>query len=74
MLIEHDFIDIGSRMAQELRDFVDEAEQAGNENALPGVKALINEWETIYRQSQLCLQDIDIDDLPLPTMLTRQSN
>lgn len=53
---EEEFIDIGSRMAQELQEFVDDAVKAsGDENALPGVRALIDEWNDVYKRSDLCL-------------------
>lgn len=41
-----ELLDIATRMAQEITDFIDEAEQAGS--PLPGVKALIDEWEEIH--------------------------
>lgn len=55
---EGEFIDIGSRMAQELQEFIDEAERAGGDNPLPGTKALIEEWEAIYARSDTWMEDI----------------
>ena len=45
---EDEFIDIASRMAQELQDVIADAETAGCVNPFPGVKELIDEWESIY--------------------------
>lgn len=50
-ITESELIDIGSRIAQELQEFIDEAEQAGCSDPLPGTKALIDEWEDIYNRT-----------------------
>ena len=48
---ESEFIDIGSRMAQDLQEFIDDAVKAGCKAPLPGTKALIDEWEAIYSRA-----------------------
>ena len=48
---QDDFIDLGSRMSQELQEFVDEAAAAGSENPLPGVTDLINEWDALVQRA-----------------------
>ena len=55
-ITESELIDIASRMAQELQDFIDEAVDAGCENPFPGTAALIEEWETAYRRTQFYAQ------------------
>ncbi len=55
---QEEFIDIGSRMAQELQDFITDAEKAGCKNPLPGTKSLIDEWENIYSRANNWQQDI----------------
>lgn len=53
---EEEFIDIGSRMAQELQELVDDAiKSSGEEDSLPGVRELIDEWEAVYKRSGLGL-------------------
>ena len=73
---EDEFIDIASRMAQELQEFIDDAEQAGCKNPLPNTKELINEWENIYQRTAFYQQTRNLNDeeKPLPYMLTRQAN
>lgn len=65
--------DIADRMAQELQDFVDEAEQAGS--SLPGVKSLVDEYNEFVRQTswQKKLAD-DTDVLEIPAFLRRQAS
>ena len=52
-----DYLCIGTRMAQELQEFIDEAEACVTAeeyaNTLPGVKALIAEWDEIVKRSGL---------------------
>lgn len=57
-----ELIDIASRMAQELQDFIDEAEQSGCENPFPGTRTLIDEWEAIYKRTHLCWQQKILND------------
>lgn len=61
---QDDFIDLGSRMAQELQDFVGEAEAAGGENPLPGVTELINEWDALVQRADPWQQAIAADGTP----------
>lgn len=58
-ITESELIDIASRMAQELQEFIDEAD-AGCENPLPGTAALIEEWESVYRRTNFYAQ-INLD-------------
>ena len=48
---EHELIEIACRMAQELQEFIGDAQESGCENALPGTQALVDEWESIYRRT-----------------------
>ena len=65
---EDEFIDIGSRMAQELQDFVDEAETAsGDENSLSCVRELIDEWEAVYKRTGLGWQSAVVNDESIET-------
>lgn len=64
---QEELLDIGSRMAQELQEFIDDAENDGNKNPLPGVKQLVDEWEEIYSRAngtwQKLMQNIDNADV-----------
>lgn len=44
----HEALSTAILMAQELQDFVDCAEEAGD--SLPTVRELIDEWETAYKR------------------------
>ena len=57
-ITQDEFIDIGSRMAQELQDCIADAEAAGCENPFPGMKELIDEWEAIYARANTWKSDI----------------
>ncbi|MBL3601595.1 MAG: hypothetical protein JMN25_17315 [gamma proteobacterium endosymbiont of Lamellibrachia anaximandri] len=43
-----DVIDIASRMAQDLQDYVDEAKEGGS--SVEGTQELVDEWEQIYAE------------------------
>ena len=74
MNIEHDYIAIGSKMAQALQDIIDETCQAENcqtqtercPDHAPDIAALVDEWEQLYSQSGLAwknqIQDTDGDE------------
>ena len=49
---EDELIEIGTSMAQALLEIVEDAEEAGCENPMPGIKALIDEWEEIFKRTQ----------------------
>lgn len=53
MSIQDEILEIATRMAQELQDIIDDAEDAGCDNPLPGTKALLDEWEAAYREVRL---------------------
>ncbi len=55
---ENEFIDICSRMAEELQGFIDDAQEAGCIDPLPGAKELINVWREIYNRCDTWKQDI----------------
>jgi len=55
---EEEFIDIGSRMALELQDCIDDAEKAGCKDPFPGMKDLIDEWEAIYSRCNTWVNDL----------------
>lgn len=46
-----ELLDIATRMAQELQDMIDEAERAGCKNPLAGTQALLDEWETAFKEA-----------------------
>jgi len=54
----HDFLDIGARMAQDLQEYIDEAENAGCKNPFPGTSELIEEWEQLHKKSNQSLSKI----------------
>lgn len=54
----HDFLDIGARMAQDLQEYIDEAENAGCKNPFPGTAALIDEWEKLHKKSNQSMAQI----------------
>ena len=49
---QEEIIEIAAKMAQELQDIIGDAEKAGCQNPLPGVKALIDEWEDVFSRTQ----------------------
>lgn len=56
-------IEIATRMAEELQEFVGEAITAsGDDDALKGTQDLIEEWESIFRRTHLSWQP-EIDHL-----------
>ena len=61
---QYDFIDLGSRMSQELQEFVDEAVAAGGDNPLPGVVALIEEWDALVQRADPWQTAITDDSAP----------
>ena len=77
MNIEHDYIAIGSKMAQALQDIIDETCQAENCQTqaercpahAPDIAALVDEWEQLYSQSGLAwknqIQETDGDEISL---------
>lgn len=51
---DEDLVNIATKMAQELQDFVDEAVKSSDDDkALLGTQALINEWEEIFSRTNL---------------------
>lgn len=50
-------IEIATHMAQELQEFVEEAEKAGCKNPLPGTQALIDEFNEEYKKSDNAWQN-----------------
>lgn len=46
--LDAQIIEMATRMAQELQDFIADAEQAGS--SLPGTQALVDEWEELYKE------------------------
>ncbi len=46
---EQEILSIAIKMAQELQEFVGDAEQSGSTTPLPGTVALIEEWESAYQ-------------------------
>ncbi|WP_396586429.1 hypothetical protein [Bermanella sp. R86510] len=43
--------EIAEQMAQELRDIIADAEEAGCSNPMPATQALLKDWESAYGQS-----------------------
>lgn len=48
--MQDELIEIAERMAQELRDIISDAETAGSVDPFPATQALLEEWESIYKQ------------------------
>lgn len=46
-----ELIDIACLLAQELEDFISEAESAGCDAPFPGTRALLDDWEAIYKRT-----------------------
>ena len=60
-------IEVGTKLAQELQDILDDAHKAGSD--LPGVQALIDEWETAYQQHEPWQNKITDSTIELPAGL-----
>lgn len=72
-----ELLEIATRMAQELQDFIGDAEACGS--SLPGTKSLVDEWETAYQkaqpwQEQLANEANDDDMLAIPAFLRQQAD
>lgn len=64
----NDLTEVAIKMAQELQDFIAEAEKAGS--SLPGTVALLEEWEIAYQKDNNWVQTLaDEDDLPAMFLL-----
>ena len=55
---EQEFIEIGTKMAQELQDCIADAEYAGCVNPFAYMKEIIDEWEAIYQRCDTWKNDI----------------
>ena len=67
-----DLIEIAIKMAQELQDFVGEAEKSGS--GLPGTVALLEEWEVAYQKDNNMLEILVLDDEDLPAIFLVQAD
>lgn len=45
-------LEIAEQMAQELRDIIADAEEAGCNNPMPATQALLKDWESAYSENQ----------------------
>jgi hypothetical protein len=63
----NDLVHIGCKMAQELQDYIDAAEESGSDAA--ATKALLDEWEDIYNRSGLSWKNLAPSDDDEPTVL-----
>ena len=53
-----ELIDIAVKMAQELREIIDEAKEAGCVDPFPGIELLLDDWEAIYKRTDQCWQTV----------------
>lgn len=71
MAMDNEMLFIAKRMASELQCFADAANESGSPK--PEVQSLIDEFETIYRESTNW-QDLLRDDVELPNFLKKQAD
>ena len=45
-----ELVETATLMAQELEDIITEAEEAGCDNPFPEIRALLNDWESIFKR------------------------
>ena len=74
--MDDELIEIAIKMAQELQDFVGDAQESGSD--LPGTKALIEEWETAYQKQSPWQKEIanltDEEGDSMPYFLCKQAD
>ena len=47
----NEIVEVATRMAQELQDFIGEAELAGCHNPFPATVQLLDEWENVFQRA-----------------------